>query len=82
MEISRYLTASEMGVNLFKKIENPVGFKTAMLNAKEKMEMGGYEKPREAGIPDLIASLEALRQQGILTNEEFQQKKAELLSKI
>lgn len=76
------LTASEMGVNLFKKIEDPVGFKTAMLNAKETLEMIGIEKPREEGIPELIASLETLRQQGILTNEEFQQKKAELLAKI
>ncbi len=28
------LTASELGVNLFKRIEKPVQFKTAMLNAK------------------------------------------------
>ncbi len=32
------LTASELGVNLFKTIGNPVGFKTAMVNAKEKLE--------------------------------------------
>src|SRR5512140_2119762 len=31
------LTASELGVNLFHEIANPVGFKTAMLNAKERM---------------------------------------------
>src|SRR3990172_559396 len=31
------LTASEIGVNLFKRIGDPVKFKTAMLNAKEKM---------------------------------------------
>src|SRR6266496_6841460 len=31
------LTASEIGVNLFKRIGDPVKFKTAMLNAKEQM---------------------------------------------
>ena len=30
------LTASDLGVNLFKRIGNPVKFKTAMLNAKEQ----------------------------------------------
>ena len=34
------LTASELGVNLFKRIENPVTFKTAMLNAKARLDSG------------------------------------------
>ena len=34
------LTASELGVNLFHQIDHPVEFKTAMLNAKEKL---GFE---------------------------------------
>ncbi len=76
------LTASELGVNVFKRIENPVSFKQAMLNAKEKLEHGDLEIPQQESIPQLIAQLDTLRQQGILTNEEFQQKKAELLAKI
>ncbi len=76
------LTASELGVNTFKRIENPVGFKQAMLNAKEKLDYGEHEPPKQEGVPQLIAQLESLRQQGILTNEEFQQKKAQLLAKI
>ena len=32
------LTASELGVNLFRRIGNPVGFKTAMVNAKQDLE--------------------------------------------
>ncbi len=78
------LTASELGVNLFKRIGDPVKFKTAMLNAKEKLsfeEMGG-RFPAEEDIPTLIAKLDALRKQGILSEEEFQTKKAELLTKI
>ena len=78
------MTASELGVNLFKRIGNPVQFKTAMLNAKEKMgfdEVG--ERPKRAeNIPALIAELNGLRQKGILTEAEFQQKKAELLAKL
>jgi uncharacterized membrane protein YdbT with pleckstrin-like domain len=78
------MTASELGVNLFKRIGNPVQFKTAMLNAKEKMgfdEVG--ERPKRAeNIPALIAELDGLRQKGILTEAEFQQKKAELLAKL
>lgn len=89
------LTASELGVNQFKRIQKPVRFKTAMLNAKARLEEGGdhWDIPRArpasnvalgepANIPALIAQLDALRQSGVLTEEEFQQKKTELLAKI
>ena len=36
------LTASELGVNLFHQIAEPVEFKTAMLNAKEKLGFDVY----------------------------------------
>ncbi|MBI5944895.1 MAG: PH domain-containing protein [Chloroflexi bacterium] len=80
------LTASEIGVNMFKRIGNPVKFKTAMLNAKEKL---GYEgtgsrghNPRPDSIPALIDALEELRKKGIVTEEEFKAKKKELLAKM
>jgi uncharacterized membrane protein YdbT with pleckstrin-like domain len=77
------LTASELGVNLFKRIEDPIRFKTAMLNAKEKLERGeDLLTPRSGNVPAMIEQLDKLRQQGILTEEEFQAKKAELLAKI
>lgn len=75
------LTASELGVNLFKQIENPIHFKTAMLNAKEKLERGNEDLGKD-NIPALIAQLDQLRRQGILSDDEFQRKKAELLSKL
>ncbi|HKY53376.1 MAG TPA: PH domain-containing protein, partial [Anaerolineales bacterium] len=53
------LTASELGVNLFHEIANPVEFKTAMLNAKEQLgydELGAAVRPSE-DIPSLIARL-------------------------
>lgn len=81
------LTASELGINLFKRIGDPVRFKTAMINAKEHIgrdEDSPRPKTRstERTVPELIADLDQLRQQGVLSNEEFEAKKRELLSKI
>ena len=78
------LTASEIGVNLFKRIGNPVKFKTAMLNAKEKLgyEGTGSHTKRADNIPEQIAELDKLRKQGIVTEAEFQAKKKELLAKM
>lgn len=88
------LTASEMGANLFKKIGNPIRFKTTMLNAKSRLEMeqaGGFaeklntidiSEPAANDIPALIERLGTLREKGILTEAEFEKKKAELLAKL
>jgi len=80
------LTASEGGVNDLHHIIAPVKFKTEMLNQKEGMSMDEHMGPRGQGgtpnIPALIAELDKLRQQNVLTEAEFQQKKAELLSKM
>ena len=78
------LTASELGVNKFNFVGRPIRLKTAMLNAKEKLEHGqaGREDRPGVSIMGLIAQLDHLRQQGILTEEEFQQKKAQLLAKL
>lgn len=78
------LTASELGVNRFSWIEKPVHFKTAMLNAKERM--GTDEMPRrptsKGDVPAMIEELDQLRKQGVLTEQEFQTKKAQLLSRM
>jgi hypothetical protein len=87
------LTASELGVNLFKKIDNPVKFKSALINAKALLEHAGEMGPTlapapvpaqdiKSEIPSMISKLADLRTQGVLTEEEFQQKKSELLSKL
>jgi uncharacterized membrane protein YdbT with pleckstrin-like domain len=78
------LTASEIGANLFRRIGEPVKFKTAMLNAKEKLgyEGTGSHAQHVESIPDQIAELDALRKQGIVTDAEFQAKKRELLAKM
>jgi uncharacterized membrane protein YdbT with pleckstrin-like domain len=77
------LTASELGVNLFKKIDDPVKFKTALINAKHMLEQSAPTSVEESpDIPSVISKLADLRSQGIITEDEFQQKKAQLLSKL
>lgn len=79
------LTASELGVNLFHQIASPVEFKTAMLNAKEKMGIDEFDLEVLRGsndIPTMIEKLDVLRRRGIISETEFQRKKAELLAKM
>lgn len=74
------LTASEMGVNLLHNIASPIKFKTEMLNQKENF--ANERQTSAPTIPELIAGLDQLRKQGILTEEEFQKKKNELLARL
>ncbi len=79
------LTASEVGANVFRSIGDPIRFKTAMLNAKERLEFGGEMSAQVAAaadIPSLIARLDDLRKKGLISEAEFQQKKTELLAKM
>ena len=79
------LTASELGVNLFHQIARPVEFKTAMLNAKERLgfeEIGTHIDATSEDIPAMIEKLDALRRKGLISEAEFQQKKADLLAKM
>ncbi len=80
------LTASEMGINRFTRIAQPIQFKTAMLNAKARLEQD-EDQPRRstsrgASVPELLADLGRLHQQGVLTDAEFNEKKAQLLARM
>ena len=76
------LTASEFGANLFHRIEEPVGFKIAMLNAKEELEQGGEPEQDGLDVVEVLTNLDRLRELGILTDEEFIQKKSEFLERL
>jgi uncharacterized membrane protein YdbT with pleckstrin-like domain len=83
------LTASEIGVNRFERIRCPIKFKTAMLDQKEAMGVRDRAEDAMSGqvlgaadIPAIISELDALRKSGVITEEEFAQKKAALLEKI
>lgn len=82
------LTASELGINRFTFIGDPISFKTAMINAKFELEQ--QERPSYVAqavnpamdVPRLIQQLDELRQKGAITDAEFQAKKARLLERI
>jgi uncharacterized membrane protein YdbT with pleckstrin-like domain len=87
------ITGSDIGVNFFRYIAQPVRFKTEMLNQKEGMaELDTHraqakrvlseEAPATGDIPELIAELDELRKKAIITDQEFEEKKADLLSRI
>ncbi len=87
------LTASEIGVNVFRKMRRPVRFKTRMLNQKEALgdvdvferrasRVLSEEAPSRGDIPELIAELDELRRRGIISDAEFEEKKVALLAKL
>jgi uncharacterized membrane protein len=100
----RIITGSDVGVNMFRRISNPVRFKREMLNAKERLHESPEAEPEEdfpiarvpsvkepavepatppvADIPDLLVELDELRQKGIISEQEFQAKKKELLDRL
>jgi hypothetical protein len=89
------LTASDIGVNKFNTIRNPVQFKNYIINAKEKLghendNMGGAKTgpvvqaapAAAADIPAMIDRLDDLRKRGVLSEDEFQRSKQQLLQKL
>lgn len=87
------ITGSDIGENKFTHLANPIGFKLALLNQKEALgtvtDFGAREKrvltsdaPTKGDIPELIAELDELRQKGIISQTEFDVKKAELLMRL
>jgi uncharacterized membrane protein YdbT with pleckstrin-like domain len=89
------LTASEDAINVMDRIEAPLDFKKAMLDAKHNHERGygyldtqGYQASspqpttKAGDIQRTLEELAALRERGILSADEFEAKKRELLSRI
>src|SRR5262245_36484599 len=78
------LTASELGVSKFTRVGRPIRLKTAMLNAKENLNQGtaAYGNRSEGDLVDLIAQLDSLRKHGVLSEEEFESKKDDLLARL
>lgn len=82
------LTASELGANVFQYIGDPITFKKTMMDAKNRLEGGSSDElhftnvVKEPTIPDLIIELDELRIRGIITQEEFQAKKTDLLARM
>jgi len=92
------ITGSDIGMNMFRRINNPIRFKREMLNAKERLHVDSDVPERRLDtaplpftpvaegerkrIPDLLIELAELRQRGIVSEEEFQAKKKDLLDRM
>lgn len=76
----KILTANEVGDNRFKMINHPIRFKSALL--KSKNEIGGEIPSPKMDVPRLIKELGDLRDQGVITDEEFAEKKQKYLSDL
>jgi uncharacterized membrane protein YdbT with pleckstrin-like domain len=87
------ISGSESGIDAFRRIADPIGFKKELFDQKEAYAtLSAFEKragpllgAEGAGagdVPALIAELDELRQRGVLTDAEFEEKKQQLLAKI
>ncbi len=92
------ISGSESGIDVFRRIADPIEFKKELLDQKEALasldvfeERAGRvgqgdpaptEAPSASDVPGLIAELDELRQQGVITDVEFEEKKQQLLTKI
>jgi uncharacterized membrane protein YdbT with pleckstrin-like domain len=82
------LTASELGINRFTFIGEPVRFKTAMLDAKFRLEQERQPYATSPAaqmmmdVPRLIQELDELRKKGAISEEEFREKKTRLLARL
>lgn len=78
------ISGSDVGVDMLRRIRDPLGFKKMMLDNKEDFD-SLVRAARASGAPDstaVLAELSTLRDQGVLSGEEFEKKKAELLARL
>jgi uncharacterized membrane protein YdbT with pleckstrin-like domain len=77
-------TASEAGTTIFEFLSQPVSFKNSIVQQREsyRMDSAAADRPIPPNIPQLLAELASLRDRGIITESEFEEKKRSLLQKI
>jgi hypothetical protein len=87
------ISGSESGIDTFQRIVDPIGFKKELFDQKEALaRMSGFEEragpllgaevSTAGNIPELIVELDELRQRGVITDAEFEEKKQQLLGKL
>jgi uncharacterized membrane protein YdbT with pleckstrin-like domain len=83
-------SAGEMGRQSFANVRKPSAVQNEIYRQMEANENRKFDRIGRGGsaggsgssVPEQIAQLDALRQQGVLTDAEFQAKKAELLRRM
>jgi hypothetical protein len=73
------ISGSESGIDTFRRMADPVGFKRDLI---EQKATSGEVTPGGDDVAEVISQLNSLRQRGVLTDEEFTEKKRELLTRI
>jgi uncharacterized membrane protein YdbT with pleckstrin-like domain len=81
-------SAGEMGRQNFSNVRKPSAVQNEIYRQMEQNEnrkfdrIGSRQTVAGASVPEQIQQLDALRQQGVLTEAEFQAKKADLLKRM
>jgi uncharacterized membrane protein YdbT with pleckstrin-like domain len=81
----RILTASDEVINLLDRIAHPVEFKQAMLNAKAETEPLVAGTPAAVAAPSatqLLDELAQLRQRNVISDQEYEEKRKEILKRM
>ena len=78
----KILTATEEVINLLDRISRPVDFKHAMLNAKADLEPIIPAAPSALSPGQLLEELAQLRTKNMITEEEYQAKRKEILQRM
>jgi len=74
------ISGSESGIDIFRRLADPIEFKKALLAQKDSPDRTTQEPGGD--VTDLIAELDELRQKGSITTAEFEAKKQQLLARI
>jgi len=76
-------TASEQGTTVFDFLSRPLDFKNEIVRQREMYNASSRPgAAQQKSIPQLIDELASLRDRGIITESEFQEKKRALLEKM
>lgn len=80
------ITGSDIGLNHLERIARPLEFQKTMLENKEDLDtlvrLGSGAAPDVGDLASAIEHLASLRDRGLLTTEEFERKKADLLARM
>lgn len=74
-------TASEQGTSVFHFIPNPLAFKNAVIEQREAYKHAPSGS-KQTDIPQMLDQLARLRNEKVITEAEFEQKKKKLLDQI
>jgi len=75
----KILTASDEVINTLDRISGPIAFKKAMLNAKADLEPSAGI---QASSTQLLEELAQLKSRNMITEEEYQEKRKEILKRM